>query len=233
MKLRIAALLVVMVFSSLYCQQQKEITKEDLKNDVDSSSYAIGYDIGSNFSKQNIEVNYAALTQGINHGLGNGKAILTEKEVASVLQAFSQKMMQKQMADKEAESSANKEEGKTFLEENKKKDGVKVTESGLQYKELKSGNGPKPKETDKVKVHYTGRFINGEVFDSSVERGQPAEFNVNGVIKGWTEALQMMNVGDKWELYIPSELAYGERGAGNTIPPGTTLIFEVELLSIE
>lgn len=142
------------------------------------------------------------------------------------IQSYFQKLMDKK-------SEAAKADGVKFLEENKKKEGVQTTASGIQYKVNTMGTGPKPLATDRVKVHYTGKLIDGTVFDSSVERGEPAVFPLNGVIPGWTEALQLMPVGSKWTIYLPSDLAYGERGAGQQIPPHSTLIFEVELISIE
>ena len=150
------------------------------------------------------------------------KQLLTDQELSAALQAF-QKEIQKAMVQK----------NKDYLVENAKKEGIKVLNSGLQYKVLTAGDGASPKATDTVKTHYEGKLIDGTVFDSSIRRGQPATFPVNGVIKGWTEALQLMKVGDKWQLFVPSDLAYGSRGAGNSIGPDATLIFEVELLGIE
>jgi FKBP-type peptidyl-prolyl cis-trans isomerase FklB len=157
---------------------------------------------------------------------------MTDQDINKVMQAF-QKVMKKQQNEKNAADAAkNKKAGKEFLEQNKKKDGVVELPDGLQYKVLKKGTGASPKATDKVKVNYTGTLINGKEFDSSYKRGQPAEFPLNNVIPGWTEALQMMKVGGKWKLFIPSDLAYGDQGRGSVIPPGATLIFEVELLDI-
>ena len=150
---------------------------------------------------------------------------MTSDEARTFVQGYFQKIAK-------AEGEKNKKEGEKFLADNKTKDGIKVTDSGLQYEVLKEGTGPKPKATDKVKVDYTGKLLDGTVFDSSVERGKPATFGVNQVIPGWTEALQMMPVGSKWRIFIPSDLAYGPRGAGKDIGPNSTLIFDVELLGI-
>jgi FKBP-type peptidyl-prolyl cis-trans isomerase FklB len=153
--------------------------------------------------------------------------------VQQVMQDFQKKMMAKQMAAREEGLGKNKAEGEKFLADNKKKEGIKTTASGLQYKVITAGTGKTPKATDTVKTHYRGTLINGTEFDSSYKRGEPAEFPVNGVIKGWTEALQLMKEGAKWQLFIPSELAYGERGAGRDIGPNSTLIFDIELISVK
>ena len=203
----------------------------ELKNLNDSASYAIGADIARTFKRQEIEINKDALLQGFSEYYdGNGK--IDESTVNQILTRFQQKMREKQQEQANKEAEANKKKGEEFLEKNKKEKGVKVTPSGLQYIVLKMGKGPKPKLTDKVKVHYKGTLIDGTVFDSSYDRGEPAVFPVNGVIKGWQEAIPMMPVGSKWILYIPSDLAYGER-APKQIGPNQVLIFEVELLGIE
>jgi len=160
------------------------------------------------------------------------KPRIAEEDAAKVMQEFQQQMMAKKEEQQKKLSEANKAEGDKFLAENKTKEGVQVTASGLQYKVITAGNGDKPKATDTVKVNYVGKLVNGTEFDSSIKRGQPVEFPVNGVIPGWTEALQLMPKGSKWEIYIPSELAYGPAGQG-PIPPASTLIFEVELLEIK
>ncbi len=193
---------------------------------ADTFSYSLGLLLANNLKQQGISgYDEEELLKGLRDAL-NDKAQLDY--------ATANLEVQKGMrAERQAKATANLEAGRRFLEENAKRKGVKVTDSGLQYEILKKGNGPKPGPADKVKVHYHGTLIDGTVFDSSVERGQPISFPVNGVIKGWQEALQMMPVGSKWKLYIPSELAYGERGAGAAIPPNAVLIFEVELLGIE
>lgn len=192
----------------------------------DSVSYSIGLFMAQNLKQQGLDnLNATLLARGINDALKGQKTQLSQEQAAQLLQAYAQKQMT-------ARSAENKKLGDAFLAENKGKTGVKTTESGLQYLVEKEGTGAKPTATDRVKVHYTGRLLDGKVFDSSVERGQPAEFGVNEVIKGWTEALQLMPVGSKWKLFIPAELAYGDRGAGADIKPGATLVFDVELLDI-
>jgi FKBP-type peptidyl-prolyl cis-trans isomerase FklB len=172
--------------------------------------------------------------------LGSKPMAMTDQELQETLQAFQQKMMQKQqeaMAKKQSEmkvvADKNKADGKKFLDDNAKKSGVKSTPSGLQYKIIKEGKGDKPKDSDIVETTYRGTTIDGKEFDNSAKHGKSASFQVNRVIKGWGEALKLMSVGSKWELYIPSELAYGDEGAGDDIPPGSTLVFEVELLNIK
>src|SRR6266567_3033044 len=199
-----------------------------LKDQKEKVSYAIGMNIGANLSRQKVDINPDLLAAGIKDAIA-GKAQLTQDQVKDVMTQFEKDMEQKQKAAGEK----NKADGAKFLEENKKKPGVKTTASGLEYKVEKEGTGPQPKPTDMVSVNYRGTLIDGTEFDSSYKRGQPATFPVNGVIKGWTEALQLMPVGSKWQLFVPSELAYGDRGAGADIKPGATLIFEVELLSIQ
>jgi FKBP-type peptidyl-prolyl cis-trans isomerase FklB len=204
-----------------------------LTNANDSLSYSIGVNIAQSFKQQGLSnVNTALVARAMNDALKGNALQLTQEQCMGVLNAF----MQKQYAAKQAEGAkaaeGNKKIGTAFLTENKTKPGVITTASGLQYSVEKEGTGAKPTANDKVKVHYTGKLIDGKVFDSSVERGQPAEFGVTQVIKGWTEALQLMTVGSKYKLYIPSDLAYGDRGAGADIGPGATLIFDVELLDI-
>ena len=204
-----------------------------LKNQKDKVSYAIGLDIGGTLKRQLIDVNEGLLTNGIKDGLSGAKPLMTDEQVKQVMSAFQKEMMEKQVAARKATGEKNKEEGQKFLDENKKKEGWKTTASGLQYKVVKEGSGTSPKETDTVKVNYRGTLLNGTEFDSSYKRGQPATFPVNRVIKGWTEALQLMKPGSKYELVIPAELAYGERGAGAEIGSNATLRFDVELLEIE
>lgn len=200
---------------------------------IDSISYSIGMDIASSFNQQSVDVNPDVFIKGFMTKYKGDSTLLTDENMRKVLAAFRNELRQKQQEVAKMRAENNKKAGEEFLAENRKKDGVVETESGLQYKVLVSAEGPSPSVTDKVKVHYTGRLLDGTVFDSSVERGQPASFRVNGVIKGWTEALQLMRVGEKWELYVPSQIAYGERGSGRQIGPNELLIFEVELLGIE
>ena len=199
-----------------------------LKDQKDKVSYSIGMQIGFNLGPQKVDINPEILAAGIKDALA-GKPQLTTEQVKDIMAQFEKDMEQKQ---KEV-GEKNKTEGAKFLEDNKKKPGVKATASGLQYKVEKEGTGPTPKATDMVTVNYRGTLIDGTEFDSSYKRGQPATFPVNGVIKGWTEALQLMKQGAKYQLYIPSSLAYGERAMGPDIGPNSTLIFEVELQDVK
>ena len=204
-----------------------------LNTQKDKISYAVGINVGTNLHKQSVEVDPAILLQGLKDGLAGNKPLLTEEEARTLLMQL-QEDMRKQQAEKAQQMGApNKAEGETFLAANKTKEGVITLLSGLQYKILKAGTGPKPSASDSVVCNYRGTLINGTEFDSSYKRGQPATFPVSGVIKGWTEALQLMPVGSKWQLFIPAQLAYGERGAGADIGPNATLIFEIDLLSIQ
>ncbi len=199
-----------------------------LKDQKDKVSYSIGLNIGFNLGRQNVQVNPDLLAAGIKDAIA-GKPQLNTDQVKEVMAAFEKDMQQKQKAAGEKNAS----EGAKFLEENKKKEGVKTTASGLQYKVIKEGTGPQPKETDTVTVNYRGTLINGTEFDSSYKRGQPATFPLNGVIKGWTEGLQLMKTGSKYQVFVPPNLAYGDRNVGPDIAPNSTLIFEVELLGVK
>lgn len=189
--------------------------------------------MGTNFKKQDLQIDPAILERGLKDALGSGKTLMTEQEMQSTLMQVQTDLRKKQEEKMAVEGASNKKQGEQFLAENKSKDGIKVLPSGLQYKILKEGNGPKPTASDSVECNYRGTLVTGKEFDSSTRHGGPATFPVNGVIKGWTEALQLMPVGSKWQLFVPSDLAYGDRGAGPDIGPGSTLIFEVELLSIK
>jgi FKBP-type peptidyl-prolyl cis-trans isomerase FklB len=198
------------------------------------ASYAIGMNWGTGLHRQGIDVDNAALIQGMKDALAGGKTLLTEDEARSALMQLQKEMQEKQQAKAAQEGEANKKEGDAFLAANKTKEGVVTLPSGLQYKILTTGTGPKPTASDSVVCNYKGTLINGSEFDSSYKRGEPATFPVTGVIKGWTEALQLMPVGSKWQLFIPPDLAYGPRGTpGGPIGPNATLIFEVELISIK
>jgi FKBP-type peptidyl-prolyl cis-trans isomerase len=200
----------------------------------DRASYIIGYNLGKSMKQQDVAANTDLLVQGLRDALGGGQALLTDQEMQQAMTAFQQDLMSKQEAKQQAAGEKNKKEGEAFLAANKTKQGVVTTASGLQYEVLTPGNGDSPKPGDKVTVNYKGTLIDGTVFDSSYDRGQPATFGVTQVIPGWVEALQLMKPGAKWKLYIPSNLAYGERGAGGgEIGPNATLLFEVELLSVE
>ena len=204
-----------------------------LKDQKDKVSYSIGTDIANNLKKQSIDIDPDLLAKGIKDVYSGSKPLLTEKEVHDTLTAFQKEMMAKMQEKQKKMGDKNKLDGEAFLAENKKKEGVKALPSGLQYKVITEGTGKSPKATDTVTVNYKGTLIDGTEFDSSYRRGQPVSFPVNGVIAGWTEALQLMKEGSKWQLFIPSNLAYGEKGAGNTIGPNAVLIFEVELISIK
>lgn len=207
--------------------------KIDTKDNKSKAGYSIGVDIGSNLKRQGIDVNPAALGQGIKDAMTGAKTQMSESEMRETIEAFRKDMIAKQIEKAKTDGEKNKKEGEAFLAENGKKQGVKTLPDGLQYKVIKEGSGKSPRAGDTVTVNYRGTLINGKEFDSSYKRGEPATFPVKGVIPGWTEALQLMKTGSKWELFIPSSLAYGERGAGQDIGPNSTLIFEVELISIK
>src|SRR2546421_1974180 len=202
-----------------------------LKDAKDKVSYSIGLDIGMTFQKQKMEINSDVLAAGVKDGLSGAKPLMSPEEVRQVMTQFAKDMRDKTAAANKEAAEKNTKEGEKFLAENKAKPGVKTTASGLQYKVEKEGSGTPPKETDTVVVNYRGTLIDGTEFDSSYKRGEPATFPVNRVIKGWTEALQLMKPGGKYKLFIPANLAYGPGGAGGDIGPNATLIFEVELLS--
>jgi FKBP-type peptidyl-prolyl cis-trans isomerase FklB len=191
-------------------------------------SYIIGRDMATNLKKQGIEIEAESFTKGLKEVLAGQPSSLSQEEVQQAMMQLQQEMTQKQGA----QGSENQKEGEAFLAQNKNKEGVQTLPSGLQYQVLKEGTGKSPSASDKVTTHYHGTLIDGTVFDSSYERGQPATFPVNGVIAGWTEALQLMKEGAKWRLFIPSDLAYGSQGAGDAIGPNTALIFDVELISV-
>ncbi len=190
-------------------------------NEIDKVSYSLGLSFASNLISTGVKtINTEALTDALNTVFAGQMPEIMPDEANNILQDYFEKLQKKQ-------GNAAKEAGEKFMAENKKKEGVVVLPSGLQYKILTTGNGPKPKASDTVKCHYEGKLINGQIFDSSIRRGEPAEFPVSGVIAGWVEALQLMPVGSKWQLYIPAEFAYGTHGAGQSIGPNETLIFDV------
>lgn len=211
-------------------QEEQVPAPTDAKSLSEKASYIIGFDIGNNIKSQDLGLNVELLIKGISAAMAEEELGMTDAEVAEVMQAFQQQAIAMQQKKAEEEAVANKAEGDAFLKENGAKEGVVTTKSGLQYKVVKAGEGPSPAAEDTIKANYKGTFINGEVFDQSQE-GQPIEIPVGAVIKGWVEALQLMKVGSKWELYIPSDLAYGPQGPPG-IGPNRTLIFEVELLEI-
>lgn len=205
----------------------------ELKNDMEKISYALGMNISASVLQLPLKVNHELIIAAVTDLLRGGQPQLTQEEYQSAMQEF-QKMLQQEAAEKNRKSGEeNAAAGRKFLEENAKKEGVKVTPSGLQYLVIKEGEGDSPKATDTVKVHYEGTLISGQIFDSSVKRGEPVEFPLNHVIPGWTEGVQLMKPGAKYRFFIPSELAYGEHGAGEAIGPNSTLIFDVELIAVK
>lgn len=207
----------------------------DPKGDKEKISYAIGLSVGRNMKGDGLdtEVDVAVIMKGLQDGLSGAKPTFDDAQLRAAMMGLQQRVMEKRNGAAKAAGETNKKAGEAFLAENGKKDGVKTTASGLQYKVIKEGDGAMPKATDKVKTHYKGTLLDGTEFDSSYARNEPAVFPVNGVIKGWTEVLQLMKVGSKYQVFIPSGLAYGEDGAGEKIGPNSTLIFDVELLNIE
>ena len=209
------------------------VSAEDtLKTQQEKIGYAIGMNIATNMMQQKVDVDADQLAAGLTAVLKGEKTVLTLEEMGEILTAYQQEMQMKQMAEMAAEAAKNEKSSQDYLDKNAKLDGVVTLPSGLQYKIVKAGEGASPKAESKVQVHYSGTLLDGTEFDSSYKRGEPASFPVNGVIAGWTEALQLMKEGAKWQLVIPSELAYAERGAPPMIPPNATLLFDVELLKI-
>lgn len=225
MKFRLIIVLMVSILSVSAC------AKKDAKLDTDQQklSYAIGHNIAQNLKKQNIDLDTAALAAAFDDILADKDARLTEEEMRTAIMGY----QRKKMKERDTQGEKSKAEGVAFLEKNKKKKGVKVTKSGIQYRVMTKGKGKKPKAADTVKVHYRGTLIDGREFDSSYKRKEPAKFPLRGVIKGWQEILPMMKTGAKWHIAVPSDLAYGPRGQGSMIGPHSTLIFEIELISIE
>jgi FKBP-type peptidyl-prolyl cis-trans isomerase FklB len=211
----------------------KTSTGVALKTQKEKEAYALGMNIAMGLKRQPLGLDPATIARGLRDEMSSGKTLLTEDEMKAALQQLRSDVDKQQQARAGTEGAANQKQGEAFLATNKSKPGVTALPDGLQYKVVKEGTGPKPTANDTVTVNYRGTLINGKEFDSSYKRGQPATFPVTGVIPGWTEALQLMPVGSKWELFIPANLAYGDRGAGPDIGPGETLIFEVELLSID
>lgn len=204
-----------------------------MKVDLDKVSYVLGQSIGGDFRRQGFEIDPKIFTDSFTEAFNGKESQMPVGEMQHIMQNFQRAMEDKKQAEQLESGEKNIEAGKKFLEENSKKEGVKTTESGLQYKVLTEGNGKKPTVTDTVETHYEGKTLDGAIFDSSYRRGQTTSFPLKGVIKGWTEALQLMAEGSKYELYIPSELAYGSAGSGGTIEPYSTLIFTVELIAVK
>ena len=206
---------------------------EVLKTQKDKVSYGIGMNIGNSLKRDAVDVDADLVVKGLKDSLSGGKTLMSEEEYRATMTDLQKEMMEKQAAAAKAAAEKNKVEGDAFLAANAKKEGVVTLPSGLQYKVIQSGKGKTPAAGDTVETHYRGTLIDGTEFDSSYKRGQTATFPVSGVIPGWTEALQKMKEGDKWQLFVPPNLAYGERGAGRDIGPNATLIFEVELIKVK
>ena len=232
----IKGLLVTAIIASMSSCGNQRNQVSSLETEIDSVSYAVGLNIGLQTTRQFKngfeEVNKEVFIQGFLNGADSLNFLMDEKDVVPLLNSYFQKKQQDEMKKKAEETKRNKEEGEAFLAENKTKESVETTESGLQYIVLKEGNGKTPAKTDKVKVHYHGTLIDGTVFDSSIDRGAPTTFGVSQVIKGWTEGLQLMKEGAKYKFFIPANLAYGSQVQGNKIKGNSVLIFEVELLEI-
>lgn len=223
----------IMLLLSLFVAVALHAADPSLKTAKEKVSYAIGAQIGADMKRQAVDIDPDTLARGVRDGFRGSKMLLTDQEMRETISGLQQQMAAKQAERVRELGAKNKQAGAAFLAENRKKEGVKVLPDGLQYKVIREGTGKTPKADDTVTVNYRGALIDGAEFDSSYKRGEPATFSVKGVIKGWTEALQLMKVGSKWQLFIPPELAYGEQGAGRMIGPNATLIFEVELLGIK
>ena len=231
---RLLALMFMLVYL-VGCSPEEVSSAPELKLDTPKNriSYTIGVNIGQDFKSQKMDVDPDLLLMGLKDTLSGKELQLTEEEMVNEIQTFQQEMQAKMIAEMEEKATKNKAAEEVFLAENAKQEGVVVTESGLQYKVLEPGEGDSPGPADVATVHYRGTLIDGTQFDSSYDRGQPATFPVGGVIAGWTEALQLMKPGAKWQLFIPAGLAYGDTGAGQDIGPNSTLLFDVELISVE
>jgi FKBP-type peptidyl-prolyl cis-trans isomerase FklB len=206
--------------------------KVELKDQKDKESYSLGYQFGQNLKIRGVDLDLEVYTSGIRDALGGKEPLVSREEIRATISELQKRTAAARQKELKEMAAKNLEESKKFLAENQKKEGVKTLPSGLQYKIMTEGSGKTPKATDDVTVNYTGTFIDGTEFDSSYKRGEPAIFKVNGIIKGWAEALQLMKEGAKWQLFVPPELGYGERGMGR-IPPNSTLVFEVELISVK
>ena len=233
MKNLIGIFIVLLMIAISCTSSEKVVETPQLTDYMDTVSYSVGVDIGKSFRLQEMDINPDVMARGLSDAFSDKETALTDEEIQSTLINFRQEFQQKQreIVQRKAQEAAVAEEA--YLAESASKEGVVSLPSGLQYKVIIPGDGPSPLTTDKVKVHYKGSLADGTIFDSSYDRGQPTSFTVSGVIKGWTEALLLMQVGSKWELTIPSKLGYGARGSGGKIPPNSTLLFEVELLAIE
>lgn len=228
MKKVLLALTCLGLLAPTACAQEQP----PVKTEQQKISYSLGYNIGRDFRQKKLDIDADVLMRGMKDALADRKTALSEEEMRQAMQELQKKMVALQQQQIQQLAEKNEKEGKDFLAANRQKEGVKTTMSGLQYKVISKGTGKKPGPDDKVTVHYRGRLLDGTEFDSSYRRNKPATFPVGGVIPGWTEALQLMKEGAKWQLYIPADLAYGEKGAGPMIGPNATLIFDVELISV-
>jgi FKBP-type peptidyl-prolyl cis-trans isomerase FklB len=217
------------VFSFSICSGDEKV---ELKSEKDKLSYSLGYQFGQSLKAQKLDVNVDFYISGVKDFLGGKEPMMTQEEIRVTISELQKRLMAARQKELKEKGEINLAESKAFLEENKKKEGIKVLDSGLQYKVLTEGSGRTPKAEDKVSVQYRGTLIDGTEIDSSYKRGQPAIFQVGSLIRGWSEALQLMKEGAKWQIFIPPDLAYGENGAGNVVQPNSILIFEVELISI-
>jgi FKBP-type peptidyl-prolyl cis-trans isomerase FklB len=240
MKKYLLSVLILLFYFGSWAQVKKNpppahpvAAQPSLKSQDDSISYAIGLSVASFFRQQNVQhINTSLVEKAINDIMKSGSPLLNEQQANSVIMACMNKAQAEKNKENTAAAEVNKKAGEVFLAENKTKSGVVTLPSGLEYQVLTEGTGPKPTATDKIKCHYQGTLLDGTIFDSSIQRGEPLQIEVGQVIAGWTEALQLMPVGSKWRLWVPSNLAYGDRQAGALIKPGSTLIFDVELLEI-
>lgn len=229
MKMKLVAVAISMAMSTAIAATDGTV----LNSDIDKLSYSIGSDLGKNFKRQGIDITPSIMAKGIQDGMSGAPLLLTEDQMKDVLSKFQKDLMAKRTADFNKKAEENKAKGDAFLAQNKGKTGVVALADGLQYKIIKAGTGPKPTKDDTVTVEYTGRLINGEVFDSTDKSGKPATFKLSQVIPGWTEALQLMPEGSTWEVYVPASLAYGSRSVGGPIGPNETLIFNIHLISVK
>jgi FKBP-type peptidyl-prolyl cis-trans isomerase FklB len=234
-QLAIIAAILILAGSVAFAQQPGPETKKEpgLETKKDKVSYSIGVLVGKDMKTQGIDLNPDAFSKGFSDGLSGAEPAMTDEDMKKTMSEFRSDLMAKQQAEMKKAAEENKAKEAAFFAENKTKEGVKTTASGLQYKVLKEGTGKMPTAYDTVVVHYRGTLLDGTEFDSSYKRKEPATLPVSGLIPGWTEALQMMKTGSKWQIWVPSKSAYGETGAGGVIPPNATLVFEVELISIE
>ena len=229
MKYVLVSLLSIALLFSV-CDAEEKLELKDQKN---KESYSLGYQFGQNLKLQGVDINLDVYTSGIKDAVGGKEPQMSQEDIRATVTGLQQRLQAARQKELKETAAKNVEEGKKFLAENQKKEGIKTLPSGLQYKVIAEGSGKTPQATDTVTVNYKGTLIDGTEFDSSYKRSRPATFKVNGVIKGWTEALELMKEGSKWQLFIPPQLAYGERGAGRDIGPNATLIFEVELIAIK